>query len=42
MRKIIDRFINFLKLKFKSKKIESSVVTEPKVNRLTYTKRADN
>lgn len=42
MRKIIDRFVNFFKLKFKSKKTESDVVIKPTVNRLTYTKRTDN
>ncbi len=43
MKEIIDIIVNFLKSIFckKSKKIETEEIIEPKVKRLTYTKRTD-
>ena len=40
MKKIIEKIVNFFKLKFK--KIKTEDVITPEVKRLTYSKRTDN
>lgn len=44
MKKIKEMFVNLFNLifKFKTKKNKSEEIIEPKVKRLTYTKRTDN
>ena len=42
MKKIVDRFVKFFKLKIKEKPKNIEEVSKPQVKRLSYSKRTDN